>query len=113
MNHQQETALQKSIDHWKRLATRTRNENELIGPAHCALCVEFYNQDCACCPVRNKTGKTGCKDTPWSDIEDVMPSDSWEDGPEFMNWLNSDEFVALAEKELAFLISLCPKQIGS
>lgn len=109
----QSEALQKSIDHWKRLATRTRNAVESIGPDHCALCNEFFSNYCKGCPVMEKTGDRGCNKTPWEEIEDSMP-DVWNGigGGSLEDFLNSDEFVALAQKELEFLISLCPKPVG-
>lgn len=110
---QQSEALQKSIDHWKRLATKTHNPKESIGPNHCALCIEFFHNHCEGCPVMEKTGERGCYKTPWSEIEGAMP-DVWNGigGGSLEEWLNSDEFVSLAQKELEFLISLCPKPVG-
>lgn len=53
-----------------------------------------------------KTGVRFCNNTPWTNIEDAMPCvfEGY--------WLDSDEFVAMAQKELEFLISLCPKPVG-
>lgn len=102
-------AMLESIAHWERMASGTPKEGETIGASQCALCKVFrvlsviegedrYLVDCDGCPVRQYTGKHGCRGTPYRDVEDVF--DSFEDDDLV---IHSSEFRAAARKELAFL----------
>ena len=93
-------ALRKSIAHWKRLATGKRHTGEDVGPFHCALCEMFFHEeDCRGCPVRERTGKSTCQDSPYHD--------AWEAAE--LTSLDSASFKKKAAIELAFLKSLLPK----
>lgn len=60
-------ALLKSIEHWGRIARRVPGET---GDAEsCALCELFHRgygarRPCTGCPVKEKTGKPFCQNTP-------------------------------------------------
>lgn len=111
------TALQASIEHWKRLAESVPNETAGETPCSddCDLCRQFNEPEpefwcerhnkCIGCPVSERTGSALCVDTPyvraaiaWSDFttEDATLSD-WQ---------------AAARAELEFLQSLLPTEQG-
>jgi hypothetical protein len=83
------SALKKSIKLWqKKDVTEHHNEN-------CPLCLLFYDDECAKCPVSTKTGKSYCVDSP------------------FISWgraYNNAERESARKKEVAFLKSLLPKK---
>ena len=117
MTPQALTALQQSIEHWRRLATGQRKPDESVGACYCALCREFnppagrYTDRvfyCVGCPVMERTGNQFCYTTPWEKIEKAM--DDHNDERDTRDWLdNSPEARALAAEELAFLESLLPQ----
>jgi hypothetical protein len=86
-------ALEKSIQHWERLASGTTKPGEGPFEGSCALCRTHPN--CEGCPVMLRTGKWCCYDTPY-----YKARASWDAGR------NSNEFKRAARKELAFLKSL-------
>lgn len=104
-------ALHTSIDHWEEVvASPTKT---MIGVDHCALCQLFhpytsperhlrYRQDlstmCEGCLVRDATGQSGCRGTPYGECERHDPTAEAE----------YDLFLAAARAELAFLRSLAP-----
>lgn len=94
------TALQESIEHWKRLSAGNTKSGETTGPKHCALCNEFINKNDVCngCPIMNVTGMDGCSGTPYRNAEAKMK----------MYGQRSPEFKTAAKEELAFLESLLP-----
>ena len=100
MNKTTLTALNGSIEHWKRLATGKRQPHEDLGADHCALCVLYMNNGCQGCPVARATGERYCRGTPYPRADAL--------GDEFT--LDSRQFKAAAKKELAFLKSLLPKK---
>ncbi len=100
MNRKTLKALKGSIEHWERLASGQRKENENIGVSDCPLCVEFYQKDCIGCPVMAKTGEECCDSTPFKD--------AWRAHRFELNGFDSLKFKNAAKKELAFLKSLLP-----
>jgi len=110
MNPETLVALQKSIEHWERLATGTSKEEEGVGRSHCDLCKLFYPPipplewenawDCAGCPVRQATGFRFCANTPYNNANAASR----------LSGKLSPEFQLAAAKELAFLKSLLPEQ---
>lgn len=93
-------ALEDAIAHWKRFATGTANIDERPYARDCALCQLFYDNDdrCGGCPVRVRTGKHVCLDTPWH-----AASRAFED-----HGVHSALFKNYAQQELEFLQSLRP-----
>ncbi len=65
-------ALKKSIEHWKRLVaceTWKEAKAESLGSASCALCEEYCieaENECERCPVRDVSGSSYCRGTPYS-----------------------------------------------
>lgn len=100
-------ALKASIEHWKRLATGKRKQDEDIGVSHCALCLEFITTYCRDCPVKKKTGLWYCEGTPYHEVNDVREHEVYDLGK---HGLNSKPFKRAAKKELKFLQSLLPKR---
>lgn len=118
MTEQALTALRASIEHWDRMASGKRNRGEDVGPGDCALCKAFnsrYNSDlgvdtagpCAGCPVRDRTGKDFCADTPYPAIEEFTEGDG---AAQYSSPYDSEEFKDLALLELEFLRSLVPQE---
>lgn len=107
MTEEAKAALEKSIQHWERLASGKRQLNEEPGVVGCALCALFwksgdYSIRCDGCPVRERTGFDCCRGTPYVDVAKFWDSED----PEL---LDTDEFRELAKAELEFLKSLLPK----
>ena len=64
MNAKVRKALESSIRHWERNVT---GRTHTIGPEHCALCrLFYYKKACVGCPVRARTGKSHCSDSPYA-----------------------------------------------
>mgnify|MGYP001487033241 CR=1 FL=1 len=117
MTEQALTALKGSIEHWRRLYTGKRLRDEWIGPLSCALCRQFNalsfpkqngpESGCDGCPVKERTGKDYCVDTPYAACDKYLADHSGTDADEAMN---RGEFQDLALLELEFLESLLPKE---
>lgn len=103
MNKQTAEALEKSIEKWRGIARREREEG---GTDDCALCELFHHRGCRGCPVRKHTRLDSCSGTPytyWSRLYDregdyVAPANY------------TDEMVAAALEEVKFLESLRVKR---
>ena len=78
--NKQLTALDASIEHWKRMHDDTHGENESPIGEHCECCEQFWPADgltsCQECPIALYAGRTGCDGTPyenaykaWCDLE--------------------------------------------
>ena len=67
------TALKDSIAHWTRLTDGTEREGEEPYADDCALCTMFYDSDdddvCVSCPIRLRTGRRGCRGSPYLPAE--------------------------------------------
>ena len=105
MTQQALEALEKSIEHWKRLSTGNRLPGEGIGPNNCALCGMFFEKSCRGCPVKEKTSKDSCMGTPYDQVS-VIYSNRKSD----FDVYKSEEFLAAAKRELSFLESLLPEE---
>ena len=98
MDKRTRTALEGSIAKWEAIVAGTGTDE---GIDNCPLCqVFFYEQDasgelCEGCPVKEKTGQTGCEGSPYED---------WREIP----YIYGDEAKRLAQAELDFLRSLLP-----
>lgn len=96
------TDLEKSIEHWERLASGNRYPDEADDCESCALCETFlHNQAgwCFGCPVAIAVNDIGCKGTPYTEASIAGQS----------HGLDSAEFKSAALLELEFLKSLLPK----
>lgn len=82
-------ALAGSIKKWEDIILGKIEDN---GSRNCPLCEKFYSEDCNGCPVKEKTNKTLCSDSPYQD---------W-GGNKKVN----SENIYLAYKELEFLRNL-------
>lgn len=62
-------ALEDSIAHWQRLTDNKATSKDLpVGGTTCALCKLYYATDvrpCFSCPVKIKTGRSSCINTPY------------------------------------------------
>lgn len=62
----QSEALELAIAKWKTIAAYPSNKPlEGIGAATCALCFKYLEEFCLGCPVSQRTGCTGCNNTPY------------------------------------------------
>jgi len=102
-------ALKWSIIKWIVICQRKAVDR---GTENCALCQKFLrfeeeesDNDCKGCPVREKTGRQYCENSPYVDWlraggMDVNNSENY-----------TDEHIKYAQIELAFLQSLLPEGI--
>jgi hypothetical protein len=92
-------SLEDAIDHWDRMANGGANDRPVA--RQCSLCIEFKKTsllNCGECPVRKKTGRSGCEGTPF--------------GAAYEEWHHhghSAEFARRAAKMREFLIGLREK----
>lgn len=109
MNPETKEALQKSIEHWKRMRDNP-SEDEVPGPETCALCQKFIGSGCKGCPVAEQVINTNCKHTPYAIGERA-----------FWYYLNDDfapapkerslqKWKEAAQDEIDFLESLLPNE---
>lgn len=98
-------ALIASRDKWLRNAEAETPDEYLIGPSNCALCVEFWRDNCDGCPVYVSTGLRYCAGTPYGAAENAHA-----------NWIYGEGTKAAAQaaarEEAAFLDSLIPEGRG-
>lgn len=92
------------LAHWKRLATGKRLPYEKHYAKNCAFCALFYlpvemsiDAVCAECPVKLKTGKKFCRETPWDDC-----NNNFSNYPKY----HSSEFLKAANRMYEFLKSI-------
>lgn len=93
-------ALKLSIAHWQRLASGKRKSSEQPDKYNCDLCREFFEIGCKGCPVKLKTKRSNCHETPYRKASRLF----------YLQGPHSPQFRAAARKELAFLKSLLPKK---
>ncbi|MFP5513298.1 MAG: hypothetical protein ACLGJC_09480 [Alphaproteobacteria bacterium] len=74
-----------------------------IGVEGCPLCDLFYEDGCNGCPVRQRSEKPCCLNTPYLRVNDIVP-------PDYGDFASSGELVAACEAEVAFLRSLLPAE---
>jgi hypothetical protein len=85
-------ALDRSIEHWERLANRTAREG--IGRSARALCnLYYYSACCQGCPVATDTGRPGCERTPAIDTRFACAEES-------------PQFRTAARRMLRYLVGL-------
>jgi len=98
-------ALKGSIVKWEKIVAGTGTDD---GCSNCPLCVLFHDSSdegimCEGCPVRGRTGRDGCSDTPYDD---------WYDTKLAMEDVESNGLThkqtRIAQAELDFLKSLLP-----
>jgi hypothetical protein len=113
MNEETLHALRGSIEKWERIVAGAANN----GPDDCPLCAMFNRLfslgartfpgfGCDGCPVKERTGKNGCNDTPYVEFDDAYGDYSDSD-------LSEDERQErreCAQAELDFLKSLLPQE---
>lgn len=98
MNTQTLNALNESIKHWQRYVDGFgKTEGEPL-VHNCSLCGLFYQEECAGCPIDERTGRINCRGTPYGDAFDAYHNS----GP------TSQEFIEQAKLMLEFLKSLLP-----
>lgn len=84
MDDETRAALDASIEHWRLDNERALTPDDArIGPNHCALCELFWDQECDGCPVRERTGKPHCEDSPYDEIDFALAR--WRDAEDAMH----------------------------
>ena len=99
-------ALKKSIEHWEKNAAP--GDHPVSTKAKdCALCgLFFWEEDCAGCPVYQRTGREGCHGSPyWSVVDAKLELCADESKGRLRKKLRE-----AAQKELDFLKSLLPEE---
>jgi hypothetical protein len=98
-------ALRGSIAKWEGIVAGTVT-NE--GPYNCPLCQLFmlYAEDNLCegCPVKERTGRTGCAETPYEDYAELGNEHTFEGS------VTKTLLQQAAQRELEFLKSLLPNE---
>lgn len=108
MTPETRAALEGSIKKWQRIVA---GEDICQGSRNCPLCTLFNPWEtpreernwpadrelCDGCPVKDKTGLTGCLGSPWLPYEELKPN------------INTPKALAIAREELAFLESPRPQ----
>jgi len=64
-------ALEKSIKHWEqnlKFAKLGDYDKITTSDTFCELCSWFFSDYCVGCPIRNHSGKTSCKGTPYESV---------------------------------------------
>ena len=92
-------ALKASIAHWKRMRDDPECGDTPSG-LECPLCNLFDGPLCGRCPVKRRTGFTGCHGTPWMYANAAF--DHRHDSRYCLDWTNA------ATAEIKFLESLLP-----
>ena len=103
MNAETLKALQGSIKKWQRIVASTEAEDK--GVENCPLCGMFWSRGCGGCPVREATGLTACRGSPYSEWSTYMISH-----PALAHHRipGCKECLQLARAEIAFLVGLLP-----
>lgn len=95
------TALLGSIDKWTRIVAGTGRD---LGSRDCPLCTLFVANCCKDCPVKDKTGVTGCHKSPYYDYLYAQRN---------FQHIRPDLVTKAAQLELDFLKSLLPTNATS
>lgn len=106
MDSRTREALEGSIRKWQKIVDGTQG---CRGATNCELCQVFLNADakfpCQGCPVRERSGRFGCRGTPYIDwIAEFDWKSKWP------RYANTPARLEAAKAELAFLISLRPSE---
>ncbi|MCK5606798.1 hypothetical protein KAR91_33155 [Candidatus Pacearchaeota archaeon] len=99
------TSLDRSITKWRKIVASTEAKD--LGGVNCALCQEFgNNSNCNYCPVKVKTKRPVCHDTPWEKWSThQVNSHNRQDGVYFREPY-CRKCLQLAKDELNFLIGV-------
>ena len=104
------TSLGLSIAHWERNAAAQTLGDIKMGTDHCALCRDYYENDCVGCPVKQRNGRMYCRNSPYSKavraaerLEELI---SVGDRPQEEIQRAWEKWRAAAEAEVNFLKSL-------
>lgn len=103
MNAETLTALQDSIEHWRRMANGDTSKGDKPFSTQCALCQLFIRTGCTNCPVAEYTKQRLCKGSPYSGADHAFG----------VFGVTSPQFRAYAQAELEFLESLLPSTNNS
>ncbi len=93
MNKETLTALDGAIEKWGGVAEGKVQDK---GADNCPLCELFFDYCCVGCPVMERTGKDGCRGTPYYKFTDLAPT----------GWARGKRAKAAARQEVEFLKSL-------
>ena len=91
-------ALRGSISKWEAIVEGHGQDD---GVLNCPLCAVFHHNECWGCPVMERTGSSGCLDSPYVDVPSTPIND-------YANPVAREYARELARAELDFLRSLLP-----
>jgi hypothetical protein len=109
MNKKTLAALKKSIRHWEDNLKKAKAGMAFsFDGSDCDLCASHPR--CVGCPVKDRSGQTGCHGTPWEGIKGHYCS--FKHKCDFGHVITHpcQTCVELVQKELDFLKSLLPKR---
>lgn len=119
MDNRTLTALRGSIQKWNDILAGTGHDK---GCDNCPLCKEFADKtdgesdedgiECAGCPVRERTGKPGCENSPYTKWARVTFYQDLDDDRCVRLPLDGkiEDAIAAAREERDFLVSLLPEE---
>ena len=99
MNKKILTALRESIKKWEKKASNSKSALATADRDNCPLC-KLCGNNCAGCPVKEKTRRKHCKDTPYDD---------W-CGASYFGHGDPHLAMLMAQHEVDFLTSLLPRK---
>ena len=94
-------ALKMSIEKWQEIINGTTYDH---GSENCQLCINYYDYNCDGCPVKAKTEKEDCFDTPYYKWSIHHHNDH--KNPNYPYKIICETCKELAENELEFLKDL-------
>ena len=97
-------ALEASIKHWENNTKALKPMDVRVGVSSCALCVAFHAFNCSGCPVRERTGRGSCSNTPYSVASQALRR--WKRCSHAVEREARAGFTLAATEELNFLVGL-------
>lgn len=95
-------ALKSSIKHWEENVAAESPDDASTDGDDCALCELFWSRVCTGCPVRDKTKRLWCGESPYGAAERALKA--WHRGG-----ATKEQWQEAARAELEFLKSLLPE----
>lgn len=92
-------ALQGSIKKWETVVAKGTDGTRWVD---CPLCIAFFDHSCRGCPVRERSGRTLCRGTPFTQYEEARS----------LLAKRGADLLPFAQAELAFLKALLPQEVA-
>lgn len=106
-------ALVASIGKWERIVNQLKGPTKYDkivenGAEDCPCCRLFYDNSCYGCPVRDYSGESMCRGTPYVEWNNEFPK--FQQGPALHPDFSRTVVTSLAKKELKFLKKVLEKE---